>query len=194
MGIYIFNTNVLKKYLLIDNNNEYSSNDFGKDVIPLMLRDGCKMFAYPFLGYWRDVGTTESLMKANLDLLSDSILTRNPDWKVYSNSPELPPTVIKNTSCVKNSLIAEGCHIKGEVVNSVIFGNVIVSENAFIKDSVIFSGSKILNGARILNCILDEGSKVGKNCTIGDENYLTVVKRNSDIHTNITECQKSVVS
>mgnify|MGYP003301430498 CR=1 FL=1 len=194
MGIYIFNWQLLKKYLILDNNHENSSNDFGNDVLPLMLKDGCKMYTYPFLGYWKDVGTTESLFSANIDLLYDSILTRNPEWKIYSNAPSFPPTIVSKQAKIKNSLIAEGCNIRGTVENSVIFGNVKISENAIIKNSVIFSDSTISNNSEILNCLIDEGTKVGKNCLIGDKQFLTVIKRNSKIHNTIIDSQKSVVS
>ena len=194
MGVYIFNWQLLKRYLILDNDIENSTNDFGHDVLPLMLKDGCKMYTYPFLGYWKDVGTTESLFEANMDLLSNSILTRNSEWKIFSNTPPLPPTIISSEAKVKNSLISEGCNIKGKVENSVIFGNVKISENTSVKNSVIFSDSIISKNSLIENCLIDEGTKIGKNCILGDKQFLTVIKRNSKIHNTIIDSQKSDVS
>ena len=194
MGIYIFNWHTLKKYLILDNTHENSSNDFGKDLLPLMLRDGCSMYAYPFFGYWRDVGTTGSLWEANMELLSDSLLMRNTDWKIYSNAKTFPPSLISNKSNIKNSIIAEGCNIQGRVENSVIFSGVRIAENAYIKNSVIFPYSSVSKHAVVLRCLMDERSRVGKNCIVGEEKYITVIKRNSKIHNTILDIQKTVVS
>ena len=194
MGVYIFNWQTLKKYLILDNNRENSSNDFGKDVLPLMLRDGCQMFAYPFFGYWRDVGTTESLWKANMDLISNSLLTRNSDWKIYSNTYPTPPSIISKNSEIKSSIIAEGCIIHGKVENSVVFGNVKIASGAIVKNSVIFSNSTVSKGAEVINCLMDEGGRVGKNCKVGEEGFLTVLKRNSKVHNALLESSDSVVS
>ncbi len=194
MGVYIFNWQILKKYLILDSTHENSTNDFGKDLLPLMLRDGCRMFAYPFFGYWRDVGTTESLWKANMELLTDSFLMHNPDWKVYSNTRPLEPSLISKKAIIKNSLIADGCTIHGKVENSVVFSGVRILDNAVIKNSVIFSNSTILRNVVISNCLVDEKSRIGKNCVIGDEKFITVVKRNSKIHNTFLDIQNSVVS
>ena len=129
-----------------------------------------------------------------MDLLSDSILTRNRDWKVYSNTPQRPPSIIKDNAKISNSIIAEGCTIDGEIYNSVIFGNVNVSKKAVIKNSVIFSDSYIGSNAKIINCLMDEGGKISRNCHIGDKDYLTVIKRNSKIHTSLITDKKIDVS
>lgn len=194
MGVYIFNWQILKKYLVLDNNREGSSNDFAKDIIPLMLSDGCRVFAYPFLGYWRDISSAESLWSANIDVLTDGILTRNPEWKIYSNTPPRPPGLIVKDSIIKNSIVSEGCIVRGKIENSVIFGNVRISKGAVVRNSVIFSGSKISDGAEVINCLMDEESFVGKNCLVGAEDYMTVIKRNSKIQSSVLGIKNSVVS
>jgi glucose-1-phosphate adenylyltransferase len=139
MGIYIFSWNILKKYLEIDNRNPMSSHDFGKDVIPCLLEEGKKLCAYPFKGYWKDVGTVKSLWEANMDLLNDQCELNLFDynWKIYSVNPNQPPQYISGEAIVRQSLVNEGCSIEGKVENSVLFQGVSIGKGTIIKESVI---------------------------------------------------------
>lgn len=139
MGIYIFNWNILKEYLEMDERNQGSSHDFGKDVIPLLLEEKKKVFAYPFKGYWKDVGTVESLWEANMDLLKSEceLDLFDYDWKIYSVNPNQPPQYIAPKAIVKESLINEGCTVEGTVEKSVLFQGVSVGEGSIILESVI---------------------------------------------------------
>jgi glucose-1-phosphate adenylyltransferase len=150
MGIYIFNWKTLKKYLTEDELDKKSHNDFGKNIIPNMLKDNISIYSYVFSGYWKDVGEVKSLWESNMDLLKeDSTLDLyNPDWKIYSKNPVNPPHYISSTGKVKSSLLNEGCIIHGEVNNSVLFPGVIVGENSIVSDSVIMPGVQI--GERVM--------------------------------------------
>ena len=128
IGIYIFNWKTLKKALIEDEANPNSSNDFGKDIIPKLLGENCKLMAYPFKGYWKDVGTIESLWEANMDLINKDVDfdIYDKNWRIYSQAPNKPGQVIGDNAKIKNSLITEGCVIKGEVENSVLFSGVYI--------------------------------------------------------------------
>lgn len=145
MGIYIFNWNTLKEFLEMDERNPASSHDFGKDVIPLLLDEKKKLFAYPFKGYWKDVGTVQSLWEANMDLLNDECALNlfDYDWKIYSVNPNQPPQYISPQAIVKESLINEGCTVEGEVEKSVLFQGVTIGKGAVVKQSVIMPGAAI---------------------------------------------------
>ncbi|MFD2681698.1 glucose-1-phosphate adenylyltransferase [Bacillus seohaeanensis] len=145
MGIYIFNWKVLKEYLKRDNLNSKSSHDFGKDVIPLLLDDKKKLMAYPFEGYWKDVGTVKSLWEANMDLLdSDSKLNLfDYEWRIYSVNPNEPPQFISEDAVVEESLVNEGCTIEGKVVQSVLFQGTTVNKGAYVKRSVVMPDAVI---------------------------------------------------
>ncbi|WML45748.1 glucose-1-phosphate adenylyltransferase [Neobacillus sp. PS3-40] len=145
MGIYIFNWNVLKEYLERDDRNSDSSHDFGKDIIPLLLEEQKKLFAYPFKGYWKDVGTVKSLWEANMDLLNDECELNlfDYDWRIYSVNPNQPPQYISQEAIVKESLINEGCSIEGEVEKSVLFQGVSIGKGTVIKKSVIMPDAMI---------------------------------------------------
>jgi glucose-1-phosphate adenylyltransferase len=145
MGIYIFNWNVLKEYLERDDRNSGSSHDFGKDIIPLLLEEQKKLFAYPFKGYWKDVGTVKSLWEANMDLLNDECELNlfDYDWRIYSVNPNQPPQYISQEAIVKESLINEGCSIEGEVEKSVLFQGVSIGKGTVIKKSVIMPDAMI---------------------------------------------------
>ena len=147
MGIYIFNKMVLKKYLIEDEADPESSKDFGKNIIPKMLADGCKMYAYPFSGYWKDVGTIQSLWEANMDLIGETpkFNLRDRSWRIFSRNYSDPPHFIGNYAKISNSLITEGCNIEGIVENSVLSSGVKVSRGAYIKDSVIMKNVTILH-------------------------------------------------
>ncbi|MDP4086267.1 MAG: glucose-1-phosphate adenylyltransferase [Bacillota bacterium] len=145
MGIYIFSWNTLKEYLEMDARNPRSSHDFGKDVIPLLLEEKKKLSAYPFKGYWKDVGTVQSLWEANMDLLNEECELNifDYDWKIYSVNPNQPPQYISQEAKVKESLINEGCSIEGEVEKSVLFQGVTIGRGTRIKESVIMSDAVV---------------------------------------------------
>jgi len=169
MGIYIFNAKLLKEYLIADEADPESSKDFGKNIIPKMLADGCKMYAYPFVGYWKDVGTIQSLWEANMDLLGETPKFNLGDrtWRIYSRNYSDPPHYIGDYAKVSNSLITEGCKIEGIVENSVLASGVKVSRGAYIKDSIIMKNVTIEEGTTINYSIVDSDTNIGKNCVIG---------------------------
>jgi glucose-1-phosphate adenylyltransferase len=156
MGIYIFSWNILKKYLEIDNRNPKSSHDFGKDVIPMLIEDKKKLFAYPFKGYWKDVGTVKSLWEANMDLLNEQCELNlfDYDWKIYSVNPNQPPQYIAHDAIVKESLVNEGCSIEGKVEKSVLFQGVNIGKGAIIKESVIMPDAVIGQNVMIEKAIV----------------------------------------
>ena len=170
MGVYVFNWKKLRKYLIEDEANENSGNDFGHDLIPAMHKNGERMFAYQFDGYWKDVGTINSLWDANLDLLNPKVdldLT-DDSWRIYSRSPAAPPHYIGNNAQVENSMITEGCEIDGSIDFSVLFSNVTVEEGAEVKYSIVMPGTVIKKGAVVQysivaeNAVIDEGAVVGE--------------------------------
>jgi len=167
MGIYIFNWRSLKSYLNDDENNPNSRHDFGGDILPAMLKDGLKLFAYRFDGYWKDVGTEESLWQANMDLLDDLHLGFE-DWHILSKSAGRPPHFIAETGSIKNTLITEGCEIYGSVENSILSVGVIVEEGAVVKDSVIMENARIGKNAVVNYAILDEDTHVPDNAIAGE--------------------------
>jgi len=180
MGIYIFTTSFLKKYLLEDGENENSSHDFGNDLIPKMLNDGARMFSYAFDGYWKDVGTIESLWLANMDLLEDTPpFELNGDWKIYSSNPSMPPHYVGPEAVIKRSMISEGAKIFGEVEHSVIFSGVTIGKGAKVTNSVIFPGTVIEDGAVVNYAILAQDVKVKAGAKVeGKENEISVVAEN----------------
>jgi len=169
MGIYIFNRKKLFDYLEADEQDKNSSNDFGKNVIPAMLNAGERMFAYPFEGYWKDVGTISSLWEANMDLLGEKpVLSLNDDaWRIYSRPNTSAPQHIAKGAKVQNSVITEGSKIYGTVRNSVLGSGVYVGEGAVVEDSVIMSGTVIKAGARVSYSIIDSDVTVGEGAVVG---------------------------
>ncbi|WP_144555241.1 glucose-1-phosphate adenylyltransferase [Bacillus sp. X1(2014)] len=162
MGIYIFSWNILKEYLEMDERNPDSSHDFGKDVIPMLLEENKKLYAYPFKGYWKDVGTVKSLWEANMDLLSEDcdLDLFDHGWRIYSVNPNQPPQYISSDAIVKESLINEGCTIEGEVDKSVLFQGVTVGKGTIIKESVIMPDAIIGSNCLIEKAIVQEDVKV----------------------------------
>lgn len=158
MGIYIFNRSILEQYLKADAADEHSDHDFGKNVIPAMLHDHLALYAYPFEGYWKDVGTIESLWQANMDLLADEppMDLRNKDWRIYSGNLNFPPHFIGPNGSAKSSLIAEGSEVLGTVTNSVIFYDVVIQEGARVTNSVIMPGTVVEKNAVVEKAILGE--------------------------------------
>lgn len=169
MGIYIFNWKILKSYLIADEENPKSSNDFGKDVIPELLADNRNLFAYQFDGYWKDVGTISSLWEANMDLLNpaSNLKLKDSKFKIYSRNYAQPASLITTSANVSNSYVAEGSIVKGNVKNSIIFTGCTIDEFAEISDSVIMPNTHISSNAVIKYSIVGENVDVAKKCKIG---------------------------
>ncbi len=170
MGIYVFSWDKLRKYLSEDEQNPNSSNDFGKNIIPAMLGDGQKMMAYRFSGYWKDVGTIDSLWDANLDLLNPKIDLdlSDPNWKIYCSTAGLPPQYIADTAHVENSLVTVGCNVEGTLDFSVLFSNVTVEEGAKVEYSLVMPGAVIKKGATVRYSIIAENTVVEENASVGE--------------------------
>lgn len=166
MGIYIFNWKVVREYLEADDKDEKSSKDFGKNVLPAMLSAGQKMFAYRFKGYWKDVGTLESLWEANMDMIEDTSLGMS-DWLIMSRSRSRPPHHINTNGRIQDSIVASDCLISGTVEHSVLSRGVVVEKNAVVRDSVVMCDTVIKEGAVVEYSILDERSFVAENAVIG---------------------------
>ena len=170
MGIYIFTWAKLKKYLIMDEEDKNSHNDFGKNIIPSMLNDGQRMFTYDFSGYWKDVGTISSLWEANMDVLNaDSGLNLNDSrWKRYARNMAEPPHFIGSNATISNAIISEGCEIDGEIVNSVIFQGAHVEKGAVIRDSIVMPGTIVRSGAEIRHAIIGWNAEIKENAKIGE--------------------------
>ncbi len=172
MGIYIFTYKQLRKYLIDDAKKADSKHDFGMNIIPDMLNDNKKLFAYEFNGYWKDVGTVESLWQANMDLLKDKELDLyniKKDWKIYTEDNLGKPQIIGDKAEVKNSLITQGCLVNGKVEGSVLFNNVNVGEGAKVIDSVLMPGVLVEEGAEVYKAIVDEGVVIRAKSKINEE-------------------------
>ena len=183
MGIYIFNWKVLKRALEEDELDELSSNDFGKNIIPKMLEEGRKLVAYPFKGYWKDVGTIESLWEANMDLLKDEneLSLHDDECKIYSANPVRPAQYIGPEAKIKNSLIVEGCIVNGIVENSVLFQGVHVGENTVIRNSVIMPNTIIEENSVIDKAIIGSEVHILSNCNVGNGDSISVIASNENI-------------
>ncbi len=165
MGIYVFTWKTIREYLIKDAEDPSSSNDFGKNVLPLMLGSGERMFAYAFDGYWKDVGTIDSLWEANMDLLDPNLQL---DLKnIYSRNPMMPPHHVGNAAEVQNSLISDGCNVDGKLEFSIIFSGVQIGEGAIVNSSIIMPGAVIEAGARVEFSIISENTVIGRNAKIG---------------------------
>lgn len=169
MGIYVFTWSKLRKYLEEDEANPKSSNDFGKDVLPAMLNAGERMFAYPFQGYWKDVGTIESLWESNMDLLNPNVDLdlSEESWKIYSRNPVMPPHYVAKDAKVQNSLVAEGCNVYGEIDFAVLFAGVYIAPGAQVKDSIIMPGARVEENAIVQYAIVAENAVIGKGSVVG---------------------------
>lgn len=169
MGVYIFKWDVLRKHLLEDGENAGSSHDFGKDIIPMMLNDGQSLYAYPFEGYWRDVGTVDSLWEANMDLLSDNppLNLNDTSWRIFTRNPNQPAQYVAPGAKVSSCIINEGCIVYGEVKHSVLFYGVEVGEGSVITDSVIMPKVKIGKNVRIHKAIISENTVIEDYMEIG---------------------------
>ena len=170
MGVYVFSWDKLRKYLIEDESNPDSANDFGKNIIPMMLEAGERMFAFPFAGYWKDVGTIDSLWEANLDIINPNVDLdlSDPSWKIYSKTPASPPHYIGKNAKVENSSVSEGCEIDGEVDYSVVSSNVTIEVDADVRYSVIMPGAVIKKGAKVYYSIVAENAVIEENAKIGE--------------------------
>jgi glucose-1-phosphate adenylyltransferase len=208
MGVYIFNWDSLQHYLEEDETDPKSSNDFGKNVIPAMLAAGEPMYAYPFDGYWKDVGTIDSLWEANMDLLEDNppLDLNDPDWKIYAPNQSLPPHYIADTAHVRRSLVTEGCAVFGEVEHSVLFLGVHIAPGARVVDSVIMPGARIEENAVVEHAIVGENTVIQAGAHVGcvdgegwmmiDRNAagITVVEANIVVPANLRLAKGAIVS
>lgn len=204
MGIYVFSWDKLLKYLIEDDKDPDSEKDFGKNVLPSMLKKGEKLFAYDFEGYWKDVGTIESLWESNMDLLNPSVKIdlRDESWKIYSRNPILPPHYVSQEATIQNSLVSDGCNVYGSVESTVLFPGVYVGRGAIVKDSIIMPGTIVEDGAVIQYSVISENAVIGKNAVIGGrpedfENKedwgITVIGDNVKVFENVIVKAKSMI-
>ena len=177
MGVYVFRWQYLRYYLEADAKNQESVHDFGRNIIPKMLETGQSVYAYRFKGYWRDVGTVESLWEANMDLLADRphLDLYDPSWRIYSVNPVRPPHYAAPQSNISESMISEGCQIYGQVKRCVLFPNVIVGEGAQVTDSVLMPGVTVAPHAVIWRAIIGPDTVVAENARIGGVGSITLV-------------------
>ena len=181
MGIYIFNWKLLRKLLLADMKNPDSSHDFGKDIIPTLLGDEKRLFAYRFKGYWKDVGTIDSLWEANMDLLSpdNELDLSDQTWKIYTEDVTALPQYIGANAKVQNAYITQGCVIEGEVTNSVIFTGAKVRPGARVIDSVLMPGAIVEDGAVVIRALVANGITIGKSTLVGsaDSEHIELIAK-----------------
>ncbi len=205
MGIYIFTWSKLRKYLIDNENDENASKDFGKNIIPDMLNNNEVMVAYPFEGYWKDVGTLDSLWEANMDLLSPNIPIDlyDPDWKMYSRNPIMPPQYIGADAVIENSMVTDGCVVHGTIDFSILYEGVTIEAGAVVTDSIIMPGSVIKSGAVVEYAIVGENCVVGENAHIGvrpeaienrDDWGIAVVGHNITVSPNAKVLPKQIIS
>lgn len=183
MGIYIFTWKSLRKLLVADMKSSESHHDFGKDIIPTLLGEGKKLFAYKFKGYWKDVGTIDSLWEANMDLLDkgkkDELNLSDPTWKIYTEDVTTLPHYVGADADIKNAYITQGCVIEGEVKNSVLFTGVKVGAGAKVIDSVLMPGAVVEDGAVVTRAIVADGIKIGKEAVVGsaDSEHIELIAK-----------------
>lgn len=177
MGIYIFDYKTLRRYLLNDEKTEESHHDFGKDIIPAFLNDGKKLMAYRFKGYWKDVGTIDSLWEANMDLLDpdNTLQLMDSKWKIFTEDVGGAPQFIGDEAVVNKSIITQGCVVEGTVKNSVLFTGVKVEKGASVIDSVIMTDSVIRSGASVTRALVGEEVEVLEDAVVGDKNSDEIV-------------------
>jgi len=181
MGIYIFNWKLLRKLLLADMKNPDSNHDFGKDIIPTLLGDEKRLFAYRFNGYWKDVGTIDSLWEANMDLLSpdNELDLSDLTWKIYTEDVTALPQYIGTEARIQNAYITQGCVIEGEVTNSVVFTGARVRPGAKVIDSVLMPGAIVEDGAVVIRALVANGVNIGKGALVGsaDSEHIELIAR-----------------
>ena len=205
MGIYVFTWSKLRKHLIDNENDEGATKDFGKNIIPMMLANNEKMVAYHFDGYWKDVGTIDSLWEANMDVLDPNVPLDLLDdsWKIYSRNPVMPPHYTGENSKIENSMVAEGCEIYGTVDFSVLFAGVVIEEGAVVTDSIIMPGSVIKKGAVVEYAIVGENCVIGEGAHIGDRPEriedksswgVAVIGHNVNVSANAVAAPKAMIS
>ncbi|MDY2836674.1 MAG: glucose-1-phosphate adenylyltransferase [Bilifractor sp.] len=172
MGIYIFNWKLRRRLLVADMKNPDSSHDFGKDIIPTLLNDGKSLWAYQFKGYWKDVGTIDSLWEANMDLLDDKsgLNLEDPAWKIYTEDASALPQYIGPNARIKTAYITQGCKIDGEVTRSVLFTGSVVKPGAKVTDTVLMPGAVVEEGAVVTRALVANNVRIGANAVVGDAN------------------------
>ncbi|MBR5360918.1 MAG: glucose-1-phosphate adenylyltransferase, partial [Lachnospiraceae bacterium] len=183
MGIYIFTWKTLRKLLLADAKNDRSSHDFGKDIIPALMDAGKNVYSYRFKGYWKDVGTIDSLWEANMDLLDHASELNLSDysWRIYSEDPTDLPQYIGPEAEIDTAYITQGCRVDGKVVNSVLFTNAKVAPGAVVKDTVLMPGAEVAEGARITRALVANGVKIGKGARVGSANSAEILLVDQDV-------------
>ena len=181
MGIYIFNWKLLRKLLMADMKDPDSSHDFGKDIIPTLLNDGKSLYAYKYKGYWKDVGTIDSLWEANMDLLdkNNELDLNDPTWKIYTEDVTSLPQYIGADADIENAFITQGCQIDGEVKNSVLFTGAKVGPGAKVIDTVLMPGAEVEEGAVVQRALVADDIKIGKNAVVGspDSEHIELVAK-----------------
>ncbi len=201
MGIYIFNWDILKKYLEEDEADPNSENDFGNNIIPNLLRDNRQMYAYHFDGYWKDVGTIHSLWEANMEVLDaeqSGINLSDESWKIYSRNTGMTGHKISAGAVVENTMVADGCRIKGEVRHSILFAGVKVDAGAVVEDAVIMGNTTIKSGAVVKHCIVAENVTICENAVVGampngDEDGVATIGSNLTIGENAVVGPNAIV-
>ncbi len=182
MGIYIFNWKLLRKMLVADMKNEESSHDFGKDIIPALLNDDKKLFAYKFKGYWKDVGTIDSLWEANMDLLDkkNGLDLDDRTWTIYTEDVPTLPQYISAEASIKRAFVTQGCTVEGEVRNSVLFTGAKVGPGAKVIDSVLMPGAVVEEGAVVTRALVADQVKIGSQAVVGsaDSEHIELVAKN----------------
>lgn len=182
MGIYIFKWSELKKYLIEDEKNKESENDFGMNILPKMLDDGLKMITHPFKGYWKDVGTINSLWEANMDLLDENndLNLHTDSWKIYTSGEPKGAAYFGENANVENSMVVDGCEVYGSIKNTILFPEVIIEEGAIVKNSVLFPNVKIGKGVILDRVIVGENTNVLSGIHLGDT-IIKVIPQNKTI-------------
>lgn len=181
MGNYIFKWDVLREYLIADEADPESENDFGKNIIPKLLADGKDMFAFRFDGYWKDVGTIPSLWEANMEVLDpehSGINLFDKDWKIYSRNSGKTGHKIGATAVIENSMITDGCRVNGTVKNSILHAGVTVEADAVVEEAVVMGGTTIKAGAVVKHCIVAENAVIGEEAQVGQETGVATVGPN----------------
>ncbi len=183
MGVYLFNWSLLRQYLIEDENTQGSSNDFGKDIIPRLVADGKGVYAYGFDGYWKDVGTIQSLWEANMDLIDENVPIELGDrkFRIYARNYAHPSSYISKDAQTSDSIISEGCHIEGSAIHSVISTGCKIEKSAVIENSFVMPNSVIKEGARVINSIISENCTVCEDAIVGTDNKICVIAKNTTV-------------
>ena len=203
MGIYIFNWNILKEYLIADEANQSSTKDFGRDIMPRLIEDDKRLFAYEFEGYWKDVGTIDSLWQANMDLLDPNhpLDLSDSSFRIYARNFAKLPTMFSESAKVVDSLVAEGCSIKGTVKNSVIFTGCVIEEGAEVEGSVIMPDTVVKKGAKVSYAIVASECIIGERATVGasprnfsEEDWgISVIGKQTEIESGFKVLPKEII-